>query len=59
MYAPVAQLGRGAALKTLKVWVRILLGVFAEYYVPWHAHVPQSGRGTRPRTVTVRVRFPS
>ena len=59
MYAPVAQLGRGAALKTLKVWVRILLGVSAEYYVPWHAHVPQLGRGTRLRTVTVRVRIPS
>ena len=31
MYAPVAQLGRGTALKTLKVWVRVSPGVSAEY----------------------------
>ena len=57
---PRSPIGRGKAFKPSYVWVRISLGVSTKRLsFSLHAHVPQSGRGTRLRTVTVRVRLPS
>ena len=57
---PLSNLEEARRLNRLRCRFESCRGYRREGYAfPRHAHVPQSGRGTRPRTVTVRVRLPS
>ena len=57
---PLSNLEEARRLNRLRCRFESCRGYQREGYAfPRHAHVPQSGRGTRPRTVTVRVRIPS
>ena len=57
---PLSNLEEARRLNRLRCRFESCRGYRREGYAfPWHAHVPQSGRGTRLRTVIVRVRIPS
>ena len=57
---PLSNLEEARRLNRLRCRFESCRGYQREGYAfPWHAHVPQPGRGTRLRTVTVRVRIPS
>ena len=57
---PLSNLEEARRLNRLRCRFESCRGYKREGYAfPRHAHVPQSGRGTRLRTVTVRVRLPS
>ncbi len=57
---PLSNLEEARRLNRLRCRFESCRGYKREGYAfPRHAHVPQSGRGTRLRTVAVRVRIPS